>query len=116
MKDSAGYCTEVLQRAMEETERRTEEVRQSMLGDMDVEALMDQALRMAIINKTSGTAKQFVQNNKTLLPEWTGLEHWRTLILQFDPINTRMAQEERSDVMKGAVSRNWVDFESKLIQ
>ena len=55
----------LLQKAMEETERRTEEVRQSMLGDMDVEALMDQALRMAIINRTAGTAKPQVQRSSS---------------------------------------------------
>ena len=86
------------------------------LAELGIDELMDQALRMAILGRTSGVARQVVQNNRAIHSKWTGLEHWRVPIAQFDPIDTRMAQVERSEVMRGATSKNWIEFEAKLIQ
>ena len=73
--------------------------------ELKVEDIADKALRMALSNWTSGTAKIFIQNNRAAHPDWGGLEHWRNLIAQFDPINVRVAQEERAEIMRGASSR-----------
>ena len=70
---------------------------------------------MALQNWTSGTAKVYVQNNRAAHPGWSGLEHWRNLIAQFDPHNVRVAQEERAAIMRGACSKTWTEFEQKMI-
>ena len=105
MKEQAAYCSEALQMAMQRCERLTEPITKNMLKAWYVDDVADNALRMAIMSRTGGTAKQFIMNNRADHPEWLGLEHWRVLIGQFDPINTRLAQEERADVMKGATSK-----------
>ena len=113
MKERAGYCSEHLRVAMEHVERSPTEVTPETLMEKNLSSTEDQALRMAVLRNTSGIAKQFVQNNRSQHPGWTGLEHWRMLIAQFDPINTRVTQQERSVVMQGATSRSWTEFETK---
>ena len=85
MKEHAGYCSEALRAGMEYAERNPSEITQRILEERYVTEIADQALRMALQKKTTGIAKQFVQNNRLQHPGWTGLEHWRMLIAQFDP-------------------------------
>ena len=101
---------------MQKAERMPDEITDFRLREWKVDEVADRALRMAVQNWTSGTAKIFVQNNRSAQPNWCGLEHWRNIISQFDPINTRVALEERGEIMRGGSSKTWSEFESKMIQ
>ena len=68
MKEQAGYCDDILRVAMEKCERSPDEVTVDKLAEWNVDDISDRALRMAIMTKTSGIAKQLVENNREVHP------------------------------------------------
>ena len=118
LREEASYCTEALSNAMDRSERKSDEVTAENLLDWGVDDKMDAALRKAIHAWTTpnSTARQFVGNIRGRAPDTKGLEIWRQIIREFDPVNVKTAQQERSALMGlGTASKSWTDFRRKHI-
>ena len=113
--EEATWATEILEGAMKRSERRKDPITEQDLLEWGVEPRMDSALLKAIHAWTTpgSIARLFVGNIRERTPDTTGLEIWRQLIHEFDPMNIKQSQQDRGEIMKGDPSRTWTEFRQK---